>query len=242
MFSSTNFPSQQALAIETSGKNGSVALVHGRSILVQEYFSHDLKHAAGLLPLIDKLMRARNWTPSSLQHLYISQGPGSFTGLRIGITLAKALAFATGAKIVGVPTTRVLIENAPPDAKHAIIVLDAKRDQIFTARYERVGSDWIERQPAHLSSLTEMLAQSPRPLTLLGDGLPFHQQFLPPDQNQISISPPPTWTARAEIVASLGIQMALRNEFISPDHFAPLYIRKPEAEEKYDLLHQPSKR
>ena len=72
MFSSTNFQSQpnlhRSIAIETSGRNGSVALVENNQVLTQEFFSHGLKHAAGLLPLIDRLMRDRNWVPADLSH------------------------------------------------------------------------------------------------------------------------------------------------------------------------------
>src|SRR4051812_38082739 len=134
-----------ALAIETSGRVGSIALVDGDNVIAEEQFPHGLKHAAEILPMIDRVCRARGWTAVDLEQLYVSVGPGSFTGLRIGVTLAKTLAFATGVKLVAVPTVRVLVENAPADAAHVIIVLDAKREQIFTARFERVGGDWLER-------------------------------------------------------------------------------------------------
>src|SRR4051812_14993677 len=141
---------KRALAIETSGRIGSVALIDGDSIEEAE-FPHGLKHAAGLIPLIDRLCRERNLCPTDLSELYVSVGPGSFTGLRIGITLAKTLAFATGAKLLAVPTLRVLAANAPPEARHLVPVLDAKRDQIFTARFERTaGGGWVRREPAHL--------------------------------------------------------------------------------------------
>src|SRR6185295_15226185 len=148
----------RALALETSGRTGSVALVtDGAQIVSEETFAHGLQHAAHLLPMIDRLCRAQGWTPRDVDELYISAGPGSFTGLRIGITLAKTLAFATGVKIVAVPTVEVLTENAPAEARHVIIVLDAKRDQILTARFERAGNaQWIEREPAHLDRLPDM--------------------------------------------------------------------------------------
>ncbi len=238
MFSATNLPSQHGLAIETSGRQGSVALTAGSAVLAEESFSHGLKHAAGLLPLIDRMTRNAGLTPPSLGHLYVSHGPGSFTGLRIGITLAKTLAFVTGAKIVAVPTLRVLAMNAPADAQHVLVVLDAKRDQIFTARYECSGAEWIEREPAHLDSLSDALARSPRPVHLIGEGIPFHQQFLPADRTGICITAESCWVAHAATVAKVGIEMAGRELFVDVDTFAPLYVRKPEAEEKYDSLHR----
>jgi tRNA threonylcarbamoyladenosine biosynthesis protein TsaB len=224
------------LAIETSGKTGSIALSDDGTILAEEVFHHGLKHAAEIIPIIDRLCRGRQWGPQDIHELYVSAGPGSFTGLRIGITLAKTLAFARGTKLVAVPSVRVLVENAPPEANHALIVLDAKRDQIFTARFERAGGEWSEREPAHLDTLAAMLARSPRPVHLIGEGIPFHQKFLPDDPS-IIITPEPLWRARAAAVAHLGSAMARRNEFTDPYLLTPIYIRPPEAEEKWNATH-----
>jgi tRNA threonylcarbamoyladenosine biosynthesis protein TsaB len=230
-------PSPNGLAIETSGRTGSVALLANSNVAGEESFSHGLKHAAGLLPMIDRLIRDLGWKPSDIQQLYVSHGPGSFTGLRIGITLVKTLSMATGAKIVAVPTLKVLAMNAPPGAENVLVVLDAKRDQIFTARYEREGQNWIEVEPAHLDSLTAVLSRSPRPVHLIGEGIPFHEKFLPADRNGIVITPESSWVAHAATVAKLGMELADRGEFADIDRLTPLYVRKPEAEEKYDLAH-----
>jgi tRNA threonylcarbamoyladenosine biosynthesis protein TsaB len=230
-------PSPNGLAIETSGRIGSVALVTNSTVVRQESFSHGLKHAAGLLPMIDRLMRDLGWNPSDVQHLYVSHGPGSFTGLRIGITLAKTLALITGAKIIAVPTLKVLAMNVPADARNVLVVLDAKRDQIFTARYERVGQNWIETESAHLDSLAEALLRSPRPVHLLGEGIPFHEKFLPSDQTGITITSESCWIANAAVVAKIGMELADCGVFADIDRLTPLYVRKPEAEEKYDLAH-----
>src|SRR5688500_15093699 len=153
----------RALAIETSGRIGSIAVVEDGRILREQQFPHGLQHAAQIIPIIDRLTREQNWSPRALEELYVSVGPGSFTGLRIGVTLAKTMALATAVKLVAVPSVRVLVENAPPEARHSIIVLDAKRDQIFTARFEHIGETWVEREPAKLDSLAAMLSRSPRP-------------------------------------------------------------------------------
>jgi tRNA threonylcarbamoyladenosine biosynthesis protein TsaB len=228
----------RAVAIETSGRVGSVALVEDERVIDEETFAHGLKHAATIVPMIDRLTRARGWRARDVEHLYLSHGPGSFTGLRIGITLAKTLALATQVKLVAVPSVRVLVENAPPEARNVIIVLDAKREQIFTGRFERQGEDWIEREPAHLDSLTAMLDRAARPVHLLGEGVPYHRQFIPADP-QIVVCGESTWRARAGAVARLGIEMASRGEFADPFTLTPLYIRRPEAEEKFEARNPP---
>jgi len=229
----------RALSIETSSRTGSIALSDNDRVLAEDTFPHGLQHAAGILPMIDRLCRAQHWTPPDINHLYVSIGPGSFTGLRIGVTLAKTLAFATGARVVPVPTVRVLAENAPSDCQHLIIVLDAKRDQIFTARFERSGNAWQEREPAHLDSLTAMLSRSPRPVHLIGEGIPYHRKFLPQDDPAIIVTPDDHWRPRAAAVAALGASLANAAQFADPFKLTPLYIRRPEAEEKWQAAHSP---
>ena len=228
----------RALAIETSSRIGSVAIVRDGAVVVEEQFQHGLQHAAHLLPMIDRLCRAQGWSPADVQHLYLSAGPGSFTGLRIGITLAKSLALTMGIKIVAVPTVRVLVENAPTEARRVVIVLDAKRDQIFTALFDRDEGRWLEQEPAHLDTLAGMLARAERPVHLLGEGIPFHGKFIPKD-DQVIVTDPGLWRPRAGIVASIGMEMAARQEFADPDRLTPIYLRKPEAEEKYEAKDQP---
>jgi len=224
----------RAIAIETSGRVGSIALIDGESIGPEEQFAHGLQNAAQLLPIINRQCRERNWTANDIEKLYVSVGPGSFTGLRIGVTMCKAIAFATGAKIVAVPTARVLAENAPASAREVIIVLDAKRDQIFTARFQRRDDAWTEVEPARLDSLEGILSRASRPVHLVGEGIPFHQKFIPVDDNSIVITDRELWRARATTVARLGMLMSRAGEFADPYRLVPIYIRRAEAEEKAD--------
>ena len=224
----------RALAIETSGRIGSVALVDENGAIEEREFPHGLQHAAGLIPLIDQLCSQRGWTPGELREVYVSAGPGSFTGLRIGVTLAKTLAFVTGAKLAAVPTMRILVANAPAEARHAIIVLDAKRDQIFTARFEQIEQRWEEQEAPHLDSLAAMLSRSPRPIHLVGEGLLFHQQHIPSGADDIVITKPEVWRARASVVAAIGAEMARAGEFVDPFVLEPIYVRIPEAQEKLE--------
>ena len=224
----------RALAIETAGRDGSVALVAGGTVVAEAAFPGGVRHAAGLLPLIDGLMRDRGWRPADLGHLYLSIGPGSFTGLRIGVTVAKTLALATGVRLVAVPTLAVVVENAPADAAHAVVLLDAKRGQVFAARFERTAGGWAEREPAHVDTLAAMLDRAPRPLSLLGEGLSYHP---PAAAAGVTVTPEALWRPRAATVARLGMALAAAGRFVEGDHLVPTYIRKAEAEEKWDATH-----
>ena len=226
----------RGLAIETSGRAGSLAISDGDDgrVLAEEQFSHGLKHAAGIVPIIDRLCISRGWKPTDIEEIYVSAGPGSFTGLRVGITVAKTLAFATGARIVAVPSVDVLARNAPPEWQNLIIVLDAKRDQIFTASFENRNGEPVQREPAHLDSLSAMLNRTPRLVHLLGEGIPFHEKFIPKDDPGVLLTEAATWQARASVVAEIGARLAREGRFADPMRLAPIYIRKPEAEEKFE--------
>ena len=226
-------PMPRALAIETSGIVGSVALVDEGQILIEDQFPHGLKHAAEIIPRIDRMCRGQGWSPADLREIYVSAGPGSFTGLRIGVTLAKTLSFANGARIVAVPSVRVLAHNAPPEAVNLVIVLDAKRDQVFTATLRRSAGQWHEVEPAHLDELRSVLSRAARPLHLLGEGIPYHQKFIPDDLS-IVVTPPESWRARASAAAVEGLKLAAEGQYVDADRFTPIYIRRPEAEEKWE--------
>jgi len=233
--------SMRALAIETSSRLGSVALAEDGHTLLQDSFPHGLsggfafgQHAARIIPAIDALCRQLHWAPRDIREIYVSAGPGSFTGLRIGITLAKTLAWATGVALVAVPSVRVIAENAPPDAKNVLIVLDAKRDQIFSAAFARAPAGWTPLHPAQLTSLTEILAKSPRPVHLIGEGIPYHRKFIPASDPEIHIADESLWRPQASTVATLGWRMARNGEFTDVMKLGPIYIRRPEAEEKLD--------
>lgn len=88
------------------------------------------------------------------------------------------MTFATGAKLVAVPSVEVLAWTAPPGWQNALIVLDAKRDQIFTARFVNRDGQPVEAEPAHLDTLAAMLDRSPRPVHLIGEGVRIHERFL----------------------------------------------------------------
>lgn len=225
----------RGLAVETSGRVGSIAIVEDAKVLSEDTFSHGLQHAAQVIFRIDALLKAQQWQPRDLQELYLSIGPGSFTGLRIGVTLVKTLAFVTGARIAAVPTLDVLARNAPLEARNVIVVLDAKREQIFTARYSReeATGPWVITEPRHLDRLDAMLSRSPRPVHLIGEGIPYHRQFIGEDP-QVIASDEELWRARASVVAELGAAMLREGADTEPQKLVPLYIRKPEAEEKWE--------
>jgi tRNA threonylcarbamoyladenosine biosynthesis protein TsaB len=128
----------------------------------------------------------------------------------------------------------VIVENAPADAQNVVVVLDAKRNQIFTALFARSGGEWEEREPAQLSDLGKMLEKAPRPVHLIGEGIPYHRKFILDGDAGVILTDESSWRPRAEVVARLGWKMGREGKFTEAMKLTPIYIRKPEAEEKLD--------
>jgi tRNA threonylcarbamoyladenosine biosynthesis protein TsaB len=223
------------VAIETSGRVGSVALALGPDLLDQAVFSADLNHAVELLPSIHRLTAAHAWPPASIDQFYVSAGPGSFTGLRIGITVARTLAYATGARVVAVPTVDVLAQNAldlPEPPANLAVVLDAKRRQLYAAVFCRAADTYEKIIDACLITPADLLARAPRPLAILGEGVGYHPQALTADR--VQILPQDFHRARADMVHRLGWALARQNIFTDPNILIPVYLRRPEAEELWE--------
>lgn len=212
---------------------GSVASVEAGRVLAEEEFPHGFKHAAGVVAVIDRLTRLQGWMPKEIDEIYVSAGPGSFTGLRVGITVAKTLAFSLGAKLVAVPSAAVLARNAPQGWRNCLIVLDAKRGQIFGARFAHEAGEIRQVEEAHLDTLAAMLQRSPRPVYLIGEGISYHRQAIGEEAGVI-VMPQESWRARAGVVAEIGWEMSQRGEFADAQTLVPIYIRRPEAEEKWE--------
>jgi tRNA threonylcarbamoyladenosine biosynthesis protein TsaB len=222
------------LAIETSGRSGSVTLGLNDEPIDTVQLPHKRRHNVELIPMIDVLCRKHEVTPDAMGQIYVSLGPGSFTGLRVGITTAKMLALAKGVEVFGIPTLNVLVENAPPDAKHAAVCLNLKRDTVHCAVYRRNGDDWMAMVEPALRTMAELLEASPRPVSLIGDPLPEVPDHL---AQGVTILDPEKIVAQSQAVWRLGRRASKTREPDDPMRLAPLYIREPEAVELWNRRH-----
>jgi tRNA threonylcarbamoyladenosine biosynthesis protein TsaB len=223
------------LAIETSSRAGSVAIGRSGRLLEAASLPPQRRHAVDLMPMIDRLTARHGARPADLRELYCSVGPGSFTGLRIGVTTAKVIAQVTGARIAPVGSLDVVARNAPAGVDRLAVCLNAKRGQCFTGVYQRDGEDWRPLLEPSLLGPAELMRRIEPPLAVIGDALP------PFDWPRgVTLLPPELAEPRAEIVWRLGRRAADAGRFVTPWALTPLYVRLPEAEEVWQLKHSPS--
>ncbi|MBI4717027.1 MAG: tRNA (adenosine(37)-N6)-threonylcarbamoyltransferase complex dimerization subunit type 1 TsaB [Planctomycetes bacterium] len=221
------------LAFETSSAVGSVALGRGDQVLETRSFSGARKHAAEFLPTIQGLCRTHGVAPPAVREVYLSIGPGSFTGLRLGVSVARMLALATGARIVVVPTLEATAQNAldvPPRPQRVAVILDAKRHHVFAAAFD-FGQDLYRpvAAPAEFDP-AEFLSRQLRDCVVLGEGVAYHRAAI--DESGLAVLPEALWLPRVETVYQLGRRRALGGQFTDRRDLVPLYVRPPEAEEK----------
>jgi tRNA threonylcarbamoyladenosine biosynthesis protein TsaB len=189
-------------------------------------------HAREFLAVIDALCRFHAVAPASIAEVYVSSGPGSFTGLRIGVTAAKMLALATGARVVAVPTLEVIAQNAldaTPRPDRVAVVLDAKRGHVYAAAFDWDGSAFVQATAAVEAEPLEFLSSQPAECAVLGEGVLYHRESIAKAQRRVlseAIFPP-----RPETVYALGYAEARRGRFTDRRNLIPTYIRPPEAEE-----------
>ena len=231
------------LAVETSCRAGSIAVGIGREVLGIEAFSGPLRHSAELFPAALRLLNGIGCDFSEIGQVYISAGPGSFTGVRIAVTLAKTMCLANQqgqTKIVAVNTMRVIAENAAEymnqkkmSMNRVAAVLDAKRGRFFVEVFERQNDRWQSILPVCLMRAEEFIHKfsgARQPVWLLGEGLTFYAEDFKAPGLQIIESD--YWQADAQKLYRLGWEMARAGQFADPVHLVPFYLREPEVKEK----------
>jgi tRNA threonylcarbamoyladenosine biosynthesis protein TsaB len=226
------------LAIETSGRVGSVAVGRGHDITGSAVFSADLRHAVELLPTIERLCAEAQVDAGDLDEVYVSAGPGSFTGLRIGITVARTIAWSTAAKVVRIPTLDVIAQNArdiddQPD--HLGVILDAKRKAVFAATFQRRDDEYVCTDPPAERDPSEFLASLPASSAITGEGVPYFAEVV--ERSGVRVLAEETFRARAEVVHRLGAKRATLGQYDEAATLIPIYVRRPEAEEVWERRH-----
>ena len=217
------------LAIETSGLNGSVALCRDGQCLEQSQLELGKQHGQVLIPEIHALLKRHGLTARQCTHLAVSVGPGSFTGLRVGIVCAKTFAYATGCRLLAVGTLPAVAAGVADfyrmttglheDIDALVVVSDAQRGDLFVQKFvpsmgvENESRSWQADGPIMIQS-AELLKSKLSPRTLVaGPGLVQHSASL---QSVAPLADETTWHPLARSVAHLATLAANRSERGTP--------------------------
>lgn len=220
------------LGMDTSTSCGAIALTRGERLLAAWRLDVPRTHAGRLLPDTRRLLEAAGVEAADLDGICVTTGPGSFTGLRIGLTTAKALALVLGKPLAGVCTLDVLAEGVAETADRICAILDARRGELYTARYERRGPGALHRatDPAALTPAA-LAGQVRDPTLFVGDGVRTHGEALRDTLGRNARFPPPeTHLPRPSVLCRLGETQLRRGEGCHPREVSALYVRPSDAE------------
>lgn len=224
------------LALDTSAKTGSVALCDDDSLLVEMTLEMNRTHSERLLVALDAALKTIDVPLDSVELVATSVGPGPFTGIRMGVTTAKALAFSRGIPVVGVPTLDAIAFSYRYRLGELCVLLDARKDEVYAAQYTSNGDGDVQRRgEIRCLPLEGVLAEVERPTLFVGDAVErYRVRIAERLGDRALLGDEEAGICRATNVARLGRRLYEASEK-SPEGvhlLAPLYIRRPEAETK----------
>ncbi len=215
------------LAVETATAAPSVALWRGEALLAERAVDASRATAERLLPALDALLAGAGIALAAVQGFAVSIGPGSFTGLRIGVATVKGLAFGTARAAVAVPTLAAIAQHAPGPAPVAA-VLDARRGEVYAAGFEGgAAADWLAEGVISIDSLA---ARLPAGCRVVGDAVALCAVAL--RGSAAVLAPPPYPETTARHVARIAAREWSRGDAIAAADLTPRYLRRAEAEVK----------
>lgn len=221
----------RVVGIETSTLVGGIALLDDDTLVTEYTLNVAPTHSERLLAALDRTLAATRWGLDEVDGLAVAVGPGSFTGLRIGVATAKGLALATGKPLVGVPTLDALARTLP-FARHPVCpILDAKKGEVYASLY-RTDEGEVERLWGYLALTPgELCRRLDGPVIFVGDGVAAFQELLARELGADALfAPPSRRLPSAAAVAELGLRALRAGQAHDPAALAPLYIRPSEAE------------
>ncbi len=220
------------LAVDTASAAGSVALLMDDRPVMETVIRSGRNHSITILPAIADLLESAGMAPGALDLLAVTTGPGSFTGLRIGVSLIKGLALSISKPVVSVSTLDALAMNCFASRYPICTLLDAKRGQVYASLYEPRSDGMPEKiRPESVEDPRLFLESIRSNVVLTGDGIDAYGGLIEEVLGgRCLIAPSPLRLIRASAVGLLALEKFRRGDFLDAVSLTPRYIRASEAE------------
>ena len=221
------------LALETSAKAVSAAVSEDGKILCSGYQDTGLTHSRTLMPIVEHILKNAGLTVADMDAIAVAAGPGSFTGIRIGVAAAKGLAFAADKPAVGVSTLAAMARNVAFCDGLVVCAMDARRQQVYNALFEAKDGQLTRLTPDRAISLEELAAELEndlRPKTVVGDGARLCFAHLTEAGISCRLAPAHLVMQNAMSVALEAEAMAAEGNLVSAQALEPVYLRPAQAD------------
>lgn len=223
------------LAMDTSSVNATVAVCNEHKLLGEYTISCDRAHSQIIMPLMDEMLKRCGVSVCDIDVFAVALGPGSFTGLRIGIAAIKTLAQTLSKKLIGVSSLDCIASSFFANEKYVCPLIDARRNEAYNAIYyngEKIVSDRVGDVDEILNELLD------KQVVFAGDGLIRYREKIEKYNNKNwHIAPVNVSMQKASGVAAVALKRALENDFDEPENVLPIYLRLSQAEREYNLAH-----
>lgn len=222
------------LAFETSGPTASVALLKEGRILAEQALHHTRTHSETVMPMAEHLLSLMEHEPKDLDAVAVNVGPGSFTGVRIGVASANAMAQALGIPVVGVNSLRVLYENACIYPGPVCAMLDARNESVYAAVFSEDGGEGV----LYAGPVREYIEALPQRCLFLGDGALQYRDILMEVARDWRVAKASFALSRAGALGQAALELLGRTPaLIEVRQVEPLYLRPSQAERMWEMKH-----
>lgn len=223
------------LALETSTMFGGAAIMdEAEGLLAEVRLNVRSTHSEKLMTAVDSAMRQAGIVIDDIDVFCAAAGPGSFTGLRIGLSTVKGFSFATGKPMVSVSTLEALAWNFPYCCYPVCTMFDARKKEVYAAVFKWKHHDFEKTVSETSVNPVELIRSFEGPNIYAGEGALLHRETIIALAGKNALFPPPQQMSPSPAnVAFLGLKKALSGDFSEPPGLVPLYIRRSEAEVKY---------
>ena len=225
------------LSVDSSYSTATCALIKDDKILAEINLNDKKQHSVILMRLIDSILKEYEIDINDIDAFIISRGPGSFTGLRIGMATLKGLAFASKKPLISVSTLDTLAYNSISFQGIICPIMDALRDNIYTCLYKNENNNLtplIKEQCLNINELVTILKEQTLPIIFVGDGVAKHKEFLQENIPNSFFAPNHSNFPKASSVGELGIKKINDGVIENIDSINPIYLRKSQAEREYE--------
>ena len=226
------------LSVDTSSNVAAVAVTEDEKLICEILVNTKKTHSQTLMPMIDSALKQSELEISDIDLIASANGPGSFTGLRIGVSAVKGLAHAMDIPVVGVSILTAMAYNLPFCEYLISPILDARRNQVYNAVYEWSDTDLKEIQAPRALSVDELIEEfitSDKKVVFLGDGVGIHKEYIKEKLgNKAVFAPVSANEQRASGLAAAAKKLYDEKKAGSCYELAPIYLRKPQAERELE--------